>query len=126
MRSIGYMFGGNPKNLDDCLDLSLRVKPLGVSVDLTTNEVVTEMYILKQLIARFMWRFSDRNIGHDMIFGACFTHETEERQQLRINNANRKLEGCFTRIERSHIDVLGKQKRFDYSLMETGQRRMKI
>jgi len=126
MRSIGYMFGGNPKNLDDCLDLSLRVKPLGVSVDLTTNEVVTEMYILKQLIARFMWRFSDRNIGHDKIFGACFAHQTQERQQLGINNANRRLEGCFTKMERSHIDVLGKQKRFDYSLVESTQRKKKI
>jgi len=34
MRSIRYALGGNPHNLDDCLDLSLKEDPIEVCLDL--------------------------------------------------------------------------------------------
>ena len=119
MRSVAYIFGAKPRNLDDCLDFSLRVKPLAVSVDLSISEVVTEMYILEQFIARFLWSFPDVNISCDKVFGICFAHNTEDRQLSSVSEANRRLQACLEKIELSHIEVLGKQERFHCSLTET-------
>lgn len=53
MRSIRYVSRGDLHNLDDCLDKSHRENPEEVSVELITNEIIIEMYILKQLIGRY-------------------------------------------------------------------------
>lgn len=117
MRSISYVLRGNPKNLDDCLDLSLREKPVEVSLDLLTNETITEMYTLKQFIGRFIWGFPNRNVQYDEIFGGCFARETEKRQRKSIDNANRRLKNYLNRIKILGIDIIGQENKFDYSLI---------
>lgn len=79
MRSIRYVLKGDPHNLDDCLDLSHREKPEEVSLELITNEMITEMHILKQLIGRYSWKFTNRNVQCEEVYGGCFAHETEQR-----------------------------------------------
>lgn len=117
MRSISYVLRGNPRNVDDCLDLSLKENPVEVSLDLTVNKTVTEMYILKQFIGRFIWKFPNRNVRYDEIFGGCFAHETEKRQRKSIDNANFRLKNYLNRIENLDIDIIGKEKKFDHSLI---------
>ena len=119
MKRIAYLVGAKPRKLDDCLDFSQRVKPLVVSVDLIANEVVSEMCISRQLVATFFWDFPNRNVRCEKVFGVCFAHETKEKQQSSVAKANRRLEACLRELEAEAIEVLGGQKRFDYSLVET-------
>ena len=120
MRSIRYVLGGDPHNLDDCLDISHREKPEEVSVELITNEIVAEMYILKQLIGRYNWKFTNRNVQYEEVYGGCFAHETDQRQRLSIGNANSRLEDSIRKIENMGIEVIGSDKSFEHSLIYQG------
>lgn len=130
MRSVRYMAGGKPHNLDDCIDYADKVKDAGQSsviVSLRTEEDATEMWILKRLYGKFEWSFPDgKKAKYTKGFGGCFLHETEERQKLSVDNANYRLNDIYERlsfrkiaskgkdIERNISDVLPK---FDYSLI---------
>jgi len=120
MRSIRYVLGGDPHNLDDCLDLLHREKPEEVSVELITNEMIAEMYILKQLIGRYSWKFTNRNVQYEEVYGGCFAHETEQRQGLSIDNANSRFNNSIRKIENMGIEVIGSDKSFKYSLIYQG------
>jgi len=115
MRSIKYVFGGKPQNLDDCLDFSHKETPQKVSLNLTANEHISEMYILNQFIGNYNWKFKNLTVEYKEIYGGCFYHEKEERQKLRVDDANKRLEDYLSRLKKLGIKVIGKEKRFDYS-----------
>lgn len=117
MRSIRYVLGGDPHNLDDCLDLLHREKPEEVSVELITNEIIAEGYILKQLIGKYSWKFTNRNVQYEEVYGGCFAHETDQRQRLSIDNANSRFNNSIRKIENMGIEVIGSDKSFEYSLI---------
>ena len=117
MRSIRYALGGNPHNLDDCLDFSLKENPIEVSLYLTTKEEATEEWIIRRLMGVYNWKFPNITVEYEEIYGGCFFHETVERQKFSIDNANCRLEYVLKEIKVLSIDVLGKEKRFDYSVV---------
>jgi len=121
MRSVKYVLGGKPQNLDDCLDFSHKETPQKVSLNLTTDESTSEMYILNQFIGNYNWKFKNLTIEYKEIYGGCFFHEKEKRQKLSVDNANKRLEGYISRLEKLGIKVIGKEKRFDYSAIYRGK-----
>jgi len=123
MRSIKYVLKGKPQNLDDCLDFSHKETPQEGSLNLTADEYISEMYILNQLIGNYSWKFNNIIVRYKEIYGGCFCHEKEERQKLSIDNANRRLKDYLSKLENFGIDVIGKDKKFDYSLIYRTKKR---
>lgn len=117
MRSVRYLLGGKPHNLDDCMDFSKNEKPLEVSLELITNEYVSEMYIIKHFLGIYEWKFPNLTIKFEKVYGGCFYHETEEKQKHNIKNSNQWLEKDIKKIEKLNITIQGKEKEFDYSML---------
>ncbi|MFH1761286.1 MAG: hypothetical protein ABIA63_09325 [bacterium] len=115
MRSIRYLITGNPHNLDDCLDLSCREKPLEISMALEADETINSEVMVKHLIGIFRWKFPSLVIEYKKIYAGCFAQDSKEVQKSRIENANRILEECLEKIKKTGVEVKGMEKRFDYS-----------
>ena len=119
MRSIGYtVFGKEPKNIDDCIDYYLRRQGNGdrprISLELSTELLAGEMYILNLLMGKFSWEFTDGiKSTYDTQYGGIFIHESRERQRISLENANRRLAADLETLSRLGIEVQGKEKRFN-------------
>jgi hypothetical protein len=117
MRSIRYVLRGLPHNLDDCIDFSQKSFPEYVSVELATNEKANERYVLKQLIGKYTWTFPNITVEYEELYGGCFQHESEKRQKVSIDRANRRLESHLKLIGEQGIVVKGADERFEYSII---------
>jgi len=81
-----------------------------------TVEAISEEWILKRL-GIYNWKFPNVTVRYEEVYGGCFSHETVERQKLSIENANCRIECILKKIQVLSIDILGKEKRFDYSVI---------
>ena len=115
MRSIGYVFGGRPHNLDDCVDYARSERPDVVEVELTVEQVKADLYVANYLMARFRWDFKTFTVYYDEVFGGCFSHETRERQMLSIDNGNVRLGEHLSRIRLLGAALRMNKPRFDYT-----------
>jgi len=115
MRSIPYMAWGHPQNLDDCLDLARHRKVHQVTFRLKAIETVTEQYMLKRLVSIYQWDFKDRQVTIDVIYGGVFLFETEGRQQVSVDNANRRLGNDLAALAGLGIPVNDGGQRFSYT-----------
>lgn len=116
MRSVRYLLRGKPHNLDDCIDFSKKEKPSKVSLDLVTDEYISEMYILKHFLGLYEWKFSNMIVKFDKVYGGYFFHETEEKQKSRIDNSNYRLKEDIKKVERLNITIENKEKEFNCSM----------
>lgn len=117
MRSISYILGGKPSNLADCLDYAQKHKAQRVILNLHSQEDVGEQVVVRWLAATYIWVFDDTATTYDLKYGGCFAHEPVERQQLSVDNANRRLEADLELItERLGEAILeAASKQYDYS-----------
>ena len=111
------MIFGKPCNVDDCLDLSNSLIIKSVNIRLDTDEIMGEMYIARRLKGIFVWEFSINKVRIEQDFGGIFSHESEIKQKEWINRSNERLQRAIRLIESHHISVIGKEQRFDYSLI---------
>ncbi|MBL8994155.1 MAG: hypothetical protein JNM63_12505 [Spirochaetia bacterium] len=123
MRSIGYVMGGRPSNLDDCFDQAKKKKPKGVSLELAANESVSQMFLVNRLNALFIWDFGEFRTVCEENLGGCFAHEGEERQKLSLENANERLAELLKKITKRGFKVAHHKKRFDASFMLSKKKR---
>ena len=117
MKSLTYMFTGNPKYFYDCLDFSLRENLIEVSLELETTEIITVMAIGRQLIALFDFHFADRHVRCERILGGCLAHESEWKQLKSLQAANRRLERFLAKVRSVCPEIIGSEKRFDDTLI---------
>lgn len=117
MRSMLYIIFGNPCNVDDCLDLSNTLITKSVNLWLDTEEIICEMYIAKRLKGIFIWEFNINKVRIEQDFGCIFFHESEIKQKEWINRSNKRLQRTINKIESHHITIIGKEQKFDYSLL---------
>ena len=117
MKSIHYKIFGVPCNMEDCIDLSNKLITRYVNLRLDTDDIVSDMYIARRLIGIFIWKFNVKEVEVEQDFGGIFSHESEIKQKEWINRSNERLQRAIRLIESHHISVIGKEQRFDYSLI---------
>lgn len=117
MRSIWYLLSGMPCNVDDCIDLSKKTGLELVSLSLDTEENVTEMYVMKRLFGIFDWKFENKDITIEQVFGGYFLTDSEKRKNSNIIGADRRLQSVINKIEKHHVNIIGKERRFDVSII---------
>jgi len=117
MKSIRYLLSGKPGNVDDCLDLSKKRRLELVALSLDTEENVTEMYVMKSLFGIFDWKFENNNIRVEQVFGGYFLTDSDQRKKINIAGADRRLRNVINKIEKLHVNVIGKERRFDVSII---------
>lgn len=117
MRSITYVLGGRPGNLDDCIDYAARHPVQRVILELRAVEQVSEEYVLHRLIATWVWVYADTAATFDASYGGCFQHEPPERQQISVERANARLTRDLEAVARDlpEVAVEGGERRFDPS-----------
>jgi len=122
LKSLRYVRGGRPRRLDDCLDLA-RSRPLAkVTLDLRTDELVTELRILRQFVGTYEWHFGHRTIRCEEVYGCSFLPAAEDAQISSIAAANARLRRRLEEIQRRGIEVNGADRRFEDSECLCGRR----
>lgn len=118
MRSMNYIAGGAPRNMDDCVDMvrHRNIIPVKIEINLKTVEFPHDvLFEVRQLVADFTWTFEFGLVGYEKVCGACICSESSERQRRSVDNANERLRSFLAKIAELAIEVWGKDKRFDYS-----------
>lgn len=115
MRSLSYILGGKPANTSDCLDYAMRNKLQRIILTLHVPEEITDNYSVRWLRGSFVWFFENLTVTYEMTFGGCFMHESQDRRQISMDNANSRLAHELETIKarRPEISVEGEQLRFD-------------
>ena len=123
MRSITYVLGGRPGNLDDCIDYAARHPLQRIILELRGVEQVSEDYVLRRLIATWVWVYADTAATFDVSYGGCFQHESPQRQRISIERANARLGRDLEIVARDLPGMLieGGDRRFDASVMYPAQ-----
>jgi hypothetical protein len=112
------MLRGEPRNLDDCLDMAKGkgLYPECVVLDLKFLETPNEALIMvKQMFSVYTWQFKDKIVKCEELCGACIFTENGKRQIKSIDMANIRLKDSLSRINGLGIEVAGREKRFCYS-----------
>ena len=112
MRSLRYHLGGRPRSFDDFLDLLGRQRPRRVTVRLSAEDLITEMYVRKQLVGDFFWEFPDGQYHCREYCGGFSFHESPHRQASAVRQANERLRRRLGQIRSRAVEVAG-QVRFD-------------
>ncbi|MDY6913553.1 MAG: hypothetical protein SVT52_03745 [Planctomycetota bacterium] len=105
MKSFRYLFGGRPCNIDDCLDLARKTGAVRVRVRPSSNETVTEMFVQKDFFGDYYWEFSKGSFFCRDFCGCFFMHESAQRRQQHIRQANRKLRRRIDEIRQLGVEV---------------------
>lgn len=113
MKSIRYLLLRKPGNVDDCIDLSKKTRLELVTLSLDTEENVTEMYVMKRLFGIFDWKFENKGITTEQVFGGYLLTDSEKRKNFNITGADRRLQNVINKIERLCVSINGKERRFD-------------
>ena len=122
MKSLHYVLGGRPHTLHDCLDLARSEPPDSVTLDVTTDELITELGILHQFIGAYRWEFGDRQIFCTEVYGCVSLPARERRQRSSLAAANTKLRRRLADMQRRGIEVAGADRRFGGSEYLCGRR----
>ena len=101
MRTLLYLATGVPKNRADCFDYHRTISK-AVSVKLLTfqTETVVDYYFITNCFGSFRWVFEDgREVIFDDLFGGILLHESDKRQSVSVQNANRRLKNRMSDME---------------------------
>ena len=117
MRSLNYILTGMPTNRTDCIDYAQKNMPRKISMELMSNENVSDEFVARNLFATYIWVFENRAVTYEEVCGRVFQHEPYDRQCRSIDNTNRRLERALENLrERMGMEIEGSEARFDYSL----------
>ena len=117
MRSIRYILGGRPHCLDDCLDLARRQRPVGVRLQLGASQLLTDLYVWLELVGEYSWEFAGGCCRCRESYGALVSNDPDRSQDRRIRGANKELVRRLAELEALGLDVVGKDSRFDRSVL---------
>ena len=116
VRSLTYVFGGKPSNIDDCIDYATRNEPpTCVSLKLEKKETVNygdESVVIDMLIATYTWKFPKLETYFKVEYGGIFSHESHERRIKSVDNANERLKIDLERLTKRDINVINSDARF--------------
>ncbi len=110
MRSMRYLFGGIPQNLDDSLHyMVLNGFPDFVSIGMVVKPELeaTDIY------ARFTWAFPEKNIEYNTYLFSCKANQNLETEAE--NGIMKRLKHTVSRIREFGIDVKYARLNFDHS-----------
>jgi len=112
MKSIRYILGGEPRTMADCLDRALTDTPREVALELTTDESITEMFIRRQFLGVYSWRFRSGAVHCEEVYGALFLPCSPEDHVTALSAANRRLRRHLNTLRARNITVLGTEASF--------------
>lgn len=115
MRSLRYILGGRPHTLDDCLDRARNQPPDKVTLDVTTDEFVGDLRILRQFVALYQWGFADCNLRCAEVCASLSLPVSPQERRSSLAAANAKLLRRVQEIQRRGIEVVGADRRFERS-----------
>ena len=112
MKSIRYLLGGKPHTMADCLDRALKDPPGKVTLELMTDESITEMHICQQFIGVYCWHFRCGVVRCHEVYGSVFLPCSQEDHRAALANANRRLRRRLNKLRARGIKVPGGETSF--------------
>lgn len=113
VRSLRYILGGRPHTLDDCLDRARSQPAERVTLDVTMDEFVGDMHILRQFVAAYQWEFADYDLRCHEVCASVFLPVSPQEQTSCLAAANAKLRWRVEEIQQRGIEVVGAGRRFE-------------
>ena len=114
MRSVMYMLGGKPRNLDDSIDHAAKSRPVRVRVRLGMEESITEFFIRQEFIGQFDWVFPEMVCHCRDYYGYLSQDDPPHVRASVIEQANAKLQRRLARISELGVPVeMEGKERFD-------------
>ena len=103
-----------PRNIDDCIDRFMRGFEVNkISLYLKKIKEPVESFVGIFLRGNYLWSFEDGlKVEYSVQYGGYLLHESEKRQKLSIDNANKRLEISLRRIEELGLEIDRKEKIF--------------
>lgn len=116
MRSLRYLYNGEPQNFDDCRDRFRKGHPVkAVSLDLFVgNEEFFGESSITPLMGNLWWVFEDIEVKYKERFGGIVFPFDIGEERIRVENANERLEDYLMKFERLGLKVTGRDKKFQY------------
>ena len=115
MKSLRYILGGRPHTVDDCLDLARSRPPAKAVLDVKTDDLVTELRVLRQFVGTYRWEFPDRAICCKEVYGCVFLPATDQDRRSSVAAANARLRRRLAEIQRCRVGMVGANRRFEDS-----------
>jgi len=112
MKSLRYILGGRPHTLDDCLALACKHPPRKVTVDLSVDELVSDVGVMWQFIGTYRWEFAECDIVCSEPYGGASLPVTAEQQTACLAAADTSLEHRLDKMRNQGIEVVGALRRF--------------
>ena len=107
MRSLTYILTHEPKNLDDCLDLSSNISDcISATYRLVVEDMSTTEYQYYSLSGIFVWKFPKNTYAYKQSFGRIFINEDRDRRNLSLENANKRLVAAIDRMKNQNILIV--------------------
>ena len=122
MRTLGYVLTKRPGTTDDCLDFAKHHQVNCVQLTLETLVIMTDMHILRCLVAVFYWQFDCLELPEVTVkewIGGCFYLENEKWQKTSVDSANARLKKILAMLESAGIQVTGQDRQFAYDVIYT-------
>jgi len=122
MRTLRYMFGSKPRNMDDCVDYYLHrqetdEKP-AVSFHPRRGNQVTELYVSDLLVVGFDWEFDDgTHAEYQKSYQWPGGSPNECSIPIYLRNVQARVEDDLRTLSRLGIDVSG----FSSTVSESGE-----
>lgn len=114
MRSMSYILFGKPSCFADCIDYARGHRLVSVEVKLKAYDVVHENIPMRELSGFWIWNFEDTVVSYEEPYGGILSTEGEERQQLSLRNANRRLRRRLNDFAEFEIPVTGDDAVFEW------------
>ena len=113
MKSLRYIFAGQPQTLGDCLDLARTQSLNAVTLDLVVDKFVGELWILHELIGIYHWNFANRSVCCKELYGCVSPSATKQQCRAALANANARLQRRIEEIHSRGIRTVGSDQRFE-------------
>jgi hypothetical protein len=110
MKTVHYLVSGNPRSIDDCLDLCRKTKPNRVTIEVDCENDFLDFDLFRRLLLRSTWYLSQRCFSCITTLGGYLLSESRKKKKLAINRANERLLSQLARMRERGINPQTKGK----------------
>ena len=104
MKTVHYLISGNPRSIEDCLDICRKTKPNRVTIEVECENDFLDFDLFRRLLLRSTWYLSHRCVSCITTLGGYLLSESGQRKQIAINRANERLRVQIARIRARGIN----------------------
>jgi len=113
MKSLRYILGGGPHSLDDWVDLARKGGSVRVTLVLTSDELITDMFIRKYFVAEYCAGSASSPCRCREYYGGFFLSDPYPQREAELDSANDRLQRRLAKLRSAGVEVACADDQFD-------------